>query len=962
MLKFSKSKKSDPRLPDVLPGSDNKALGKRDKSPRINFFPFRSHHPQPVPVPAPTRPPAATTANDDNDDRPARSSQTVRESSHKPASSPATYLTVPDSARRSIDHDRTTAPYDTAAPKLSLDEGTLYQHTQGLAGDAEPAAPSSTTMPMLSASPIQHHLAVSPSFTPYQIRTSPKSGPSDHRGKRKDKGPPPPKAPSAHVPKDAAKSSKSRALGMFSGWSGKKHPDIPPASLPLEPTSSSESLKGVPLKKSTHSRHRNVPVFGTEIAVAAEATQLDDGLPLPAVVIRCIEYLDDQGLYEIGLYRIPGSSSRVGKLRAIFDKGRDIDLEQCETDPHSVAGLLKLYLRELPSAPLTDELLPEFNAVVNPPVNAQTDQHDRDYQIALVLAQIAKRLPDPNYYLFHWLCRHLARLDYYSDINKMNLSNLGLIFCPTLRIKSYVFRAFVTQSDVVFPLPRRTSVAVYDSYQQTHYSVAGAAAAVPTINHPADALPSANAAEGVNDPYSRLSGGGGGGDSVQLVTCSAENLSLATDPPPVLRGMNRRSHRAPLSVCEPPTFNTPRHSIKAAPPRSRTSGGGPPSSYDDMDMERMSKVYDTDEILRYFNALRSSIHEGGSDPGPPAVVDPVSPTPDELDSIPHMPPHLAHLEHLHQFTSDGGSAIARSKMTRSQRRRGVFILQQGQDATFSDDTSQGLSDGPEFSPLSDAFADSSPEPRAAGLASGTDLPEHTAPQTEPEPEPEPIPVASPLVNPFTDDLILSGDDCTTSSGSNPDTTVSAEPNCLEATPPPPPAPDLPDPTPDKSSSKYKFFKSLSPFGGANRSPPDVPTRKESLEHGTPNPPRRSSKRRPALPVQTDHPTDSIASTPLTAPLLPTQWTQPGSPTTPSTPTDTSRLIFSGVGSGTTPSVKRNYNPFHSLTGGSQRSRSSLKSSPTAAQVALLSSSPTPPSPAICRPLSASSMPRTSPTL
>ncbi|RKP36058.1 Rho GTPase activation protein, partial [Dimargaris cristalligena] len=88
------------------------------------------------------------------------------------------------------------------------------------------------------------------------------------------------------------------------------------------------------------------PVFGTEIAVAAEATQLDDGLPLPAVVIRCIEYLDDQGLYEIGLYRIPGSSSR------------------CETDPHSVAGLLKLYLRELPSAPLTDELLPEFNAVV----------------------------------------------------------------------------------------------------------------------------------------------------------------------------------------------------------------------------------------------------------------------------------------------------------------------------------------------------------------------------------------------------------------------------------------------------------------------------------------------------------------------------------------------------------------------------------------------------------------------
>ncbi len=44
-----------------------------------------------------------------------------------------------------------------------------------------------------------------------------------------------------------------------------------------------------------------------------------------------------------------------------LDKGEDVDLSQ-ELDPHAVAGLLKLYFRDLPEPLMTFELYPWFIA------------------------------------------------------------------------------------------------------------------------------------------------------------------------------------------------------------------------------------------------------------------------------------------------------------------------------------------------------------------------------------------------------------------------------------------------------------------------------------------------------------------------------------------------------------------------------------------------------------------------
>lgn len=48
-----------------------------------------------------------------------------------------------------------------------------------------------------------------------------------------------------------------------------------------------------------------------------------------------------------GIFRLSGGAATVQQLRKDFDKGEDVSLNTIE-DPHIVAGLLKLFLRELP--------------------------------------------------------------------------------------------------------------------------------------------------------------------------------------------------------------------------------------------------------------------------------------------------------------------------------------------------------------------------------------------------------------------------------------------------------------------------------------------------------------------------------------------------------------------------------------------------------------------------------------
>ncbi|KAL8788848.1 MAG: hypothetical protein Q9195_007111 [Heterodermia aff. obscurata] len=111
------------------------------------------------------------------------------------------------------------------------------------------------------------------------------------------------------------------------------------------------------------------PSFGVPLAEAVEFSP-PRGMPgvcLPAVVYRCLEYLEaHDAASEEGIFRLSGSSVVIKALRDRFNTEGDFDFLADEQyyDVHAVASLLKLYLRELPSTVLTRELHLKFLAVL----------------------------------------------------------------------------------------------------------------------------------------------------------------------------------------------------------------------------------------------------------------------------------------------------------------------------------------------------------------------------------------------------------------------------------------------------------------------------------------------------------------------------------------------------------------------------------------------------------------------
>lgn len=204
------------------------------------------------------------------------------------------------------------------------------------------------------------------------------------------------------------------------------------------------------------------PVFGVPLEEAVNRCRVRDGFELPAVVYRCVEYLQaKEAVKEEGLYRLSygrlcllppvnqswlilnvslcsGSSTVIKGLKEKFDTEGDYNLLASGQyhDPHAVAGLLKLFLRELPVSVLTRELHPYFLRVVD-----LAQRKDKVNELGVLVAQ----LPVANYTLLRFLSSHLTHVIQNEPINKMSLRNIGIVFSPTLAIPATLFNLFLTE-------------------------------------------------------------------------------------------------------------------------------------------------------------------------------------------------------------------------------------------------------------------------------------------------------------------------------------------------------------------------------------------------------------------------------------------------------------------------------------------------------------------------------------
>ncbi|XP_030380945.1 active breakpoint cluster region-related protein isoform X2 [Scaptodrosophila lebanonensis] len=147
----------------------------------------------------------------------------------------------------------------------------------------------------------------------------------------------------------------------------------------------------------------------------------------PFIIIACIREVERRGMQEVGIYRVSGPASDLVKLKKSFESD-PYEAEQLlrEVDIHSVTGILKTFLRELPEALFSDVLYPRFFDTFS--VFSNNNEATRINE----LLKVFEELPQANKASINLILDHLIRVHEKEKDNKMSLHNLAMVFGPTL--------------------------------------------------------------------------------------------------------------------------------------------------------------------------------------------------------------------------------------------------------------------------------------------------------------------------------------------------------------------------------------------------------------------------------------------------------------------------------------------------------------------------------------------------
>ncbi|XP_052892781.1 SLIT-ROBO Rho GTPase-activating protein 1-like isoform X2 [Anopheles moucheti] len=148
------------------------------------------------------------------------------------------------------------------------------------------------------------------------------------------------------------------------------------------------------------------------------------GEEIPLIVRSCIRVINLYGLHHQGIFRVSGSQVEISNFKEAFERGDDPLAEMTDaSDINSVAGVLKLYLRELrePLFPLI-----YFDHFV------QLAQLESKHDIVSGIRKFFQSLPKSVVVVIRYLFAFLNHLSEYSDENMMDAYNLAICFGPTL--------------------------------------------------------------------------------------------------------------------------------------------------------------------------------------------------------------------------------------------------------------------------------------------------------------------------------------------------------------------------------------------------------------------------------------------------------------------------------------------------------------------------------------------------
>ena len=144
---------------------------------------------------------------------------------------------------------------------------------------------------------------------------------------------------------------------------------------------------------------------------------------VPRFVEKCIAALESgDKLKTDGVYRQGGNICTIQKIRLEVDQGK-IDILETVEDVHVLTGALKLFFREL-----KEPLIPwPFVSKLLLAANAQSKKK----KIAQIKDLVAK-MPQTHRETLKTLLHHLVKVAQFKDRNRMQFSNLAIVFGPTL--------------------------------------------------------------------------------------------------------------------------------------------------------------------------------------------------------------------------------------------------------------------------------------------------------------------------------------------------------------------------------------------------------------------------------------------------------------------------------------------------------------------------------------------------
>ncbi|XP_074131412.1 rho GTPase-activating protein 28 isoform X2 [Sminthopsis crassicaudata] len=169
-------------------------------------------------------------------------------------------------------------------------------------------------------------------------------------------------------------------------------------------------------------------LFGVPLTVLLENDQKKfPGIKVPLIFQKLLQKLEETGLETEGILRVPGSASRVKNLRQELEsKFYEDTFDWDQVRNNDAAGLLKMFIRELPSPLFTVEYLPAFIALV-----------ERISKIKLQLQALhllIMLLPDANRDTAKAFLIFLKKVVANEGKNKMSLWNVSMIVAPNLFI------------------------------------------------------------------------------------------------------------------------------------------------------------------------------------------------------------------------------------------------------------------------------------------------------------------------------------------------------------------------------------------------------------------------------------------------------------------------------------------------------------------------------------------------